>query len=77
LLRQNHIPASKPDPPVIEPARDVTIKVALPDFLRNVTACEVTENGIIPFDCSISKDQVILKIAEIESGCIFILRRLK
>jgi hypothetical protein len=73
----NHIPAGKPEPPTITPARDVTITVALPDFLRNVTACEVTENGIVPFDCSIREDQAILKMDAIESGRVFILRHLQ
>ncbi len=73
----NHIPAGKPEPPTITPARDVTITVALPDFLRNVTACEVTENGIVPFDCSIREHQAILKMDAIESGRVFILHRVQ
>jgi len=75
LAAANHIPASKPDPPTIERARDVTITVTLPDFLRRVKAAEVTENGIVPFDCSVVSGKVALKLSEIESGRVFILRR--
>ncbi len=73
----NHIPASKPDPPRIEPAKDVTIAVRLPDFLAQVTAFEVTEDGVRPFACNVIARKAVLKLPSIVSGRVFVLRRPK
>lgn len=70
----NHIPASKPDPPAIEPAQNVTITIDLPAFLRNVTAFEATENGLTPFPCRVENGKAILKLESIESGRVFMLK---
>ena len=40
IAAANHIPASKPDPPAIEPARNVTITVQLPPYLEDVQGFE-------------------------------------
>ena len=72
----NHIPASKPEPPEIVPAKDVTITVALPRFLRKVTAFEATEDGVKPFDaCNVKNGKAILKCESIAAGRVFVLRR--
>jgi hypothetical protein len=71
----NHIPASKPNPPTIEPAQNVTITVKLPDFLRQVAAFEATENGLVPFPCTVAGGKAVLRIASIESGRVFVLRK--
>ena len=71
----NHIPASKPEPPTIEPARDVTISVELPAYLQRVRAFEVTEDGIAPIDMVIEGNQARLRLEAIESGRVFLLRR--
>jgi len=71
----NHIPASKPEPPVIEPARDVTVTVALPEYLREVTAVEATPEGVTPMECGIDGGNVRLHLDEIEAGRVFVLRR--
>jgi len=75
IAAANHIPASKPDPPTIEPAKDVTITVNLPDFLPQVTALEATEDGLVPFPCTVVDGKAFLKLAAIESGRVFVLRR--
>jgi hypothetical protein len=71
----NHIPAQKPVPPTIEPAKDVTITVKLPDFLQNMTAFEATEDGVVPFPCQMSDRAAVLRLDSIESGRVFVLRR--
>jgi len=71
----NHIPAGKPDPPAIEPAKDVTVTLSLPDFLPAVTAQEATENGLAPFPCHVGPGSVDLRLDAIESGRVFVLRR--
>ena len=71
----NHIPAGKPDPPAIEPARDVTVTVSLPGFIPAVTAQEATEDGLIPFPCQVGPGSVSLRLDAIESGRVFVLRR--
>lgn len=71
----NHIPASKPDPPIIEPARNVTLTVTLPDYLPSVTAFEATEEGLQPFPCDIQDRKALLRLNEIASGRVFVLRR--
>jgi len=76
IAAANHIRASRLEPPTIEPARDVTVTVTLPDFLREVEAFEATEDGLAPFSaCRVDEGQAYLKIDSIESGRIFILRR--
>ena len=75
LAVTNHIPASKPHPPKIEPARDVTVTVNLPDFLRQLDAFEVTEEGVQPFDAlRLSEGKAYLKLVSIKSGRVFLLR---
>lgn len=71
----NHIPASKPEPPVIEPARDVTVSVRLPGFLPRVTASEVTPDGIGPYECQVVDGQALLFLDELDSGRVFLLDR--
>ena len=71
----NHIPASKPNPPNIEPARNVAITIRLPDFLRKVGAWEATENGLVPVRLTLGKGKAVLKLDSIESGRVFVLRR--
>ena len=71
----NHIPASKPLPPTIQPANDVTITVALPDYLPDVTAFEVTPAGLASVACSVTGGRALLKLATIETGRVFVLRR--
>ncbi len=75
LTAVNHIPASKPDPPDIQPAQDVTITVNLPDFLPQVTGFEATEEGLTAFPCRVADGKAILKLDSIESGRVFVLRR--
>ena len=75
LAAANHIGASKPGPPKIEPARDVTITVELPDFLKHVSAFEVTEAGLSPVDCDLQNNQARIHLDEIRSGRVFVLRR--
>lgn len=75
LTAANHIPAAKPDPPAIEPARNVTLTVHLPDFLRSVAAFEATEEGEKPFPCTLRDGRAELRLDLLESGRIFVLRR--
>ena len=71
----NHIPASKPDPPKIEPAKHVTLTVELPPYLPRVTGFEVTEDGVRPHPCTVAEGKALLKLDEIVSGRVFVLRR--
>ena len=72
----NHVPASKPEPPTIEPATDVTITVRLPAFLQEVEAFEATVEGSAPFGaCRVSDGEAVLKLDSVESGRVFVLRR--
>ena len=71
----NHIPASKPGPPAIEPARDVTVTVSLPDFIPAAAAYEATEEGLSGFPCILENGEVLLHLDVIESGRVFVLRR--
>jgi hypothetical protein len=75
IAAANHIPASKPDPPSIEPARDVTITVELPPYLQNVAAFEATEDGVAPFDCRVVDGKAMLRLDAIRAGRVFLLRR--
>ena len=74
LATANHIPASKPDPPKIVPAKDVTITVKLPEFFQTAEAFEVTEKGLAAFPCKLSKGKAVLRLGSIESGRVFVLR---
>ena len=75
ITAANHIPASKPAPPKIDPAQNVTITVDLPPYLSAVSAQEVTEDGMKSFPCRIKGGQAFLKLDTIESGRVFVLRR--
>ncbi len=75
LVAVNHIPASKPNPPKIEPARDVTLIVTLPEFLQEVTAFEATDRGPMPFPCVVEHDEAMLRLPTLASGRVFVLRR--
>lgn len=71
----NHIPASKPEPPTIEPGRDVIVTVRLPAYLPAVTATEVTEDGERPLPCEVTAGQVHIRLDRIDSGRVLVLRR--
>ncbi len=71
----NHIPASKPGPPDIKPAEDVTITVNLPHFLTEVNVLEVTADGLVPFGCRVSEGKALLHLDAISSGRVFVLQR--
>ncbi len=75
LAAVNHIPASKPDPPVITPAENVTVTVDLPPYLTNVTATEVTDTGEKAYLCETRNGKAILKLDLLEAGRVFVLRR--
>jgi hypothetical protein len=75
LAATNHIPAVKPDNPVLEPARNVTLTVHLPDYLPSVAAFEATEDGVQPFPCEVRDGNALLKVDALESGRVFVLRR--
>ena len=76
LAAANHIPANT-EPPTIKLAENVTITVNLPDFLPNVTAFEATEDGIKPFsNLKIRDGKAMLKVDVIESGRVFVLKRI-
>lgn len=71
----NHIPASKPGPPQIEAARNVTVNVRLPEYLRDVSAVEVTEDGEREIPCQVVEGQARLRLESIRSGRVFVLKR--
>lgn len=70
----NHIPASTPEGPEIQPARDVTVSITLPEYLPDVTAVEVTEDGFSPATCENAGNTALLRVPEITSGRIYLLR---
>ncbi len=70
----NHIPASRPEPPEIDPTQNVRIECRLPDFMGGAVVTEVTEDGLQPFPCSQEEKTVILKLDSIRSGRVFRLR---
>ncbi len=76
LAAVNHIPASKKEPPTIEPAKNVTITVRLPRFLQAVKAFESTQDGLVPIPCQIADGKALLKLDSIRSGRVFVFRRL-
>ncbi len=53
----------------------VTISVKLPPCLADVSAFEATAAGLSPVDCRIDNRSAKLKLAEIRSGRVFVLRR--
>jgi len=71
----NHIPASKPDPPIIEPAKNVTLTVTVPAFLSEVECFEVTEEGLKAFPCTLHGVEALLELKTIVSGRVFVLAR--
>lgn len=71
----NHIGASKPGPPVIAPAKNVTVKVALPGYLREVEAFEATPDGLVPYEHAKTEGGVAVSIEELVSGRVFVLRK--
>jgi len=71
----NHIPASRPDPPDIEPAKDVAITVNLPDFLPTVSVFEALPNGLEPFTAEKRGNVIHLNLDDLVDGRIFVLRR--
>lgn len=75
LAAANHIPASKPEPPRITPAKDVTLTISLPPFLPTVIAFEATEDGLKPYPCDVAGGKARLKLSTIASGRVFVLRR--
>jgi hypothetical protein len=53
----------------------VTITVALPGYLQNVMAFEVTgSGGEVPYPFKISGGKAVLKLDAIASGRMFVLR---
>ena len=73
----NHIPASKPEPPVIEPARNVEVSVKLPPYLQKIKAFEVTEHGVSPYGCEVENGIATLMLDAVESGRVLLLRGVK
>ncbi|HOZ46933.1 MAG TPA: hypothetical protein PLO37_15450 [Candidatus Hydrogenedentes bacterium] len=71
----NHVPASKPDLPTLEPARDVSIGVRLPEYLRDGRLSEATERGLVAYPCEVNDVEMRFRIDELESGRVFLLRR--
>jgi hypothetical protein len=71
----NHIPASKPGPPAITPARDVTVSVRLPEYLADVAVTEVTEDGETPVACTVADGQARVRLDSVVSGRVLVLRR--
>lgn len=71
----NHIPANKAHPPKIEPATSVNVTVDLPSHLTQVTAGEVTPDGLVDYPCQIHEGKAILNLKTITDGRIFIFRK--
>jgi len=71
----NHISASKPNPPKIEAAKNVSVTVELPKYIGSIVAFEATEDGLTPYKCTIGNGRAVLKLERIESGRVFVLRR--
>lgn len=70
----NHIPASHPAPPEIEPAKNVTVTINVPDYFASPVAHEVTSQGIVEYPSSVEQGKVELKLDSIVDGRIFLLR---
>jgi len=75
IAAANHIPAQREAPETIEPARDVTIKVKLPKYLRDVDAFEATGDGESLYPIKLRGRKAIIHLSQIESGRLFVLRR--
>lgn len=71
----NHIPASKPDPPAIDPAVDVSVSVRVPPWMTPSELMEVTQDGLTPHPVQIDECHALVRVAELRSGRLFILRR--
>ncbi len=74
LAVANHIPASKPEPPTIVPASNVTVSVRVPPWMDVAHLAEVSENGLAPYPVHIDAGHARFRLAEIGSGRLFILR---
>jgi hypothetical protein len=75
LAVANHIPASKPEPPTIEPAVDVSVSVRVPPWMTPSELMEVTQDGLTPHPAQIDECHALVRLAELRSGRLFILRR--
>lgn len=75
LAVANHIPASKTAPEVIEPAKNVTITVDLPEYLRGLKAYEVLPDGLHELGCQEKAGKLLLFLNEITDGRVFILKK--
>jgi hypothetical protein len=71
----NHIPPSRPGPPAITPAQDVTVSARLPEYLRAVRATEVTENGEAPLPCTVAEGVARVRLDQVVSGRVLVLQR--
>ena len=74
IVAVNHIPASKPGPPEIDPTQNVRIECRLPDFMGDAVVTEVTEDGLQPFPCSQNEETAVFELDSIRSGRVFRLR---
>jgi len=54
---------------------NVTVTVALPPSMNNVTVFDVTEDGLVPPDCRVEGGKCVLEVDSIESGRVFPLRK--
>ncbi|MCP4644646.1 MAG: hypothetical protein GY851_29655 [bacterium] len=71
----NHIPAQSPEPPDIEPARDLRVRVALPSYMGEaVTAWEATPDGLSPVPSQLSAGRITIPVEVLESGKVYVLR---
>jgi len=75
LAVANHIPASKPEPPTIEPAVDVSVSVRVPPWMTPSELMEVTQDGLTPYPVQIDECHALMRLSELRSGRLFILRR--
>jgi hypothetical protein len=71
----NHIPASKPGPPGITLARDVTVSVRLPEYLAAVAATEVTEDGEVELPGTVADGEARVRLENVATGRVLVLRR--
>lgn len=74
IAAANHIPASHPAPPKIEPAQNVTVTINVPDYFANPVAHEVTSQGIVQYPSSVKQGKVELRLDSLVDGRIFLLR---
>ncbi len=71
----NHIPASRMSSQKIEPSRNVTITVDLPDYLADVNCFEVDADGLEPYQVEVTNGKARIFMEQITDGRIFLLRR--